>query len=80
MFRLEGIHGVVIHGVEFSLRDPVEEVYGQQLEQDVDKPRAVLHVHWQAVIGNLTHDPGATTSAHVHLWNRSLVSGEKIGI
>lgn len=37
----------------------------------MDKPRVVLHVHWQAVIGNLTDDPGPTTSAHEHLWNRS---------
>lgn len=69
MCRLEGIHGVVVHGVEFALPDPVEDVDGQHLEQDVDKPRVVLHVHWQAVIRNLTDDPGATTSAHVHLWD-----------
>lgn len=67
MCRLEGIHGVVVHGVEFALPDPVEDADGQHLEQDVDKARVVLHVHWQAVIRNLTDDPGATTSAHVHL-------------
>lgn len=67
MCRPEGVHGVVVHGVEFTLPDPVEDVDGQHLEQDVDKPRVVLHVHWQAVVGNLPDDPGATTSAHVHL-------------
>lgn len=67
MCRLEGIHGVVVHGVEFALPDPVEDVDGQHLEQDVDKARVVLHVHWQAVIRNLTDDPGATTSTHVDL-------------
>lgn len=67
MFGFEGIHGVVVHGVEFVLANPVKHVDGQQLEEDVDKARVVLHVHWQAVVGNLTDDPGATTSAHIHL-------------
>lgn len=72
MRGLEGIHGVVIHGIEFALPDPVEDADGQHLEQDVDKPRVVLHVHWQAVIRDLADDPGAATSAHVHLRDMSI--------
>lgn len=30
--RLDGIHGVVVHGVEFALPKPVEEIDGKQLE------------------------------------------------
>ena len=67
MFGFEGIHGVVVHGVELLLANPVEDVHWQQLEQDVDKARVVLHVHWQAVVRHLTDHPGTTTSAHIHL-------------
>lgn len=69
MCGFEGIHGVVIHGVEFLLAKPVEDVDGQQLEQNVDKACVVLHVHWQAVVRHLTDDPGTTTSALIHLQN-----------
>lgn len=69
MIGFKGIHGVVIHGVEFLLAEPVKGVDRQQLEEDVDKACVVLHVHRQAVIRNLTDDPGPTTSAHVHLRN-----------
>lgn len=68
--RFEGVHGVVVHGVEFLLPNPVENVDRQHLEQDMDKPGVVLHVHWKAVIRNLTDDPGTTPSTHVHLHNR----------
>lgn len=67
MCRFEGVHGVVIHGVEFLLTDPVEDADWQQLEQDVDKAGVVLHVHWQAIVRHLTDDPGTATSAHIHL-------------
>lgn len=46
VFRFEGIHGVVVHGVEFVLAVPVKEVDWQELEQDVDEARVVHHVHW----------------------------------
>lgn len=67
VFRFQGVHGVVIHGIEFMLPNPVEDVDGQQLEQDVDEACAVFHVHWNAIIRNLTDDPSTTTSAHIHL-------------
>lgn len=71
MCRFEGIHGVVIHGVEFILANPVEDVDWQELEQDVDKACVVLHVHWHAIVRNLTDDPGTTSSAHIHLQNKT---------
>lgn len=67
MFGLECIHGVVIHGVEFFLTKPIEKVYRQQLEKDVDKTSVVLHVHWEAVVRDLTDDPSTATGAYVHL-------------
>lgn len=72
MVGFECIHGVVIHGVEFLLTKPVEDVNWQQLEQDVDETRVVLHVHWHTVVRNLTDDPGTTTSAHIHLQSESM--------
>lgn len=45
VFGFEGIHGVVIHGVELLLAEPVKEADRQQLEEDVDKARVVLHVN-----------------------------------
>lgn len=76
MFGFEGIHGVVIHGIDFLLAEPVEETHRQQLEHDVDKPCVVLHVHWQAVVRNLTEDPGTTTSAQINLHNEKKLNQE----
>lgn len=70
MFGFEGIHGVVIHGVEFCLTQPVKDSDRQQLGEDVDKACEVLYVHWQAVFRNLTDDPGSTTSAQIHLHHK----------
>lgn len=42
---LEGVHGVIIHGVQFVLAVPVKEVDWQKLEQNVDEAGVVLHVH-----------------------------------
>jgi len=71
VFGLEAVHAVVVHGVEFILSNPVEEVDGQQLEEDVDEARDVLHVEGNAVVGNLADDPGAASSAHVNLSSES---------
>lgn len=65
--RFEGIHSVVIHGVEFVLSDPVEHVNGQQLKQDVDEACVVFDVYGKAVVRNLADDPGPATGADVYL-------------
>lgn len=46
VFRFEGVHGVVVHGVQFVLAVPVKELDWQELKEDVDEAGVVLHVHW----------------------------------
>ena len=71
MFGFEGIHGVVVHAVDFPLAYPVEDAKWQPLPQHVDKARVIVNVHWQAVVRHLTDHPGTTTSAHIHLQKES---------
>lgn len=66
MFGFEAVHRVIVHGVELLLPQPVEKTHGQQLEHYMDKAR-VEPVNRQAIVGNLTDDPGTAASAQVHL-------------
>ena len=64
---LQGIHRVVIHGIQLAFPYPIEKIDWEELEEDVNKSGVVLHVHGQPIVRHHTYDPGSTASTHIHL-------------